>query len=125
MKTFMCIAAALLAAAFLSDGARALTVAQAAAKPAAGYTATPVSDRAIRHRRSGHFGYLCAYNCISVPRRHDGRSLGEYGYSRYAYDEDGPARYRPDWDAIPADHLGAFVYPLTVGPVSRVFEPVY
>jgi len=126
MKTFICIAAGLLAAVFLADGARALTVSQAGATPAVGYAAKPVADTATRHRRgSGLFRNWCAYNCIAVPRCHDGRCLGEYGYSRYAYDEDLPAHYRPDWDASPTDNLGALVYPLTVQPITRAFEPIY
>ncbi len=126
MKTFICIAAGLLAAAFFADGARALTVSGAGAKPAPGYAAKPVSDTATRHRRgSGLFRNWCAYNCIAVPRCPNGHCLGEHGYSSYAYDEDGPAHYRPDWDASPTDHVGAFVYPFTVQPVTRAFEPVY
>ena len=91
-----------------------------------GYAAKPVADTATRHRRgSGLFRNWCAYNCIAVPRCHDGRCLGEYGYSRYAYDEDLPAHYRYDPDAIPTDNLGALVYPLTVQPITRAFEPIY
>ena len=126
MKTFICIAAGLLAAVFLADGARALTVSQAGATPAVGYAAKPVADTATRHRRgSGLFRNWCAYNCIAVPRCHDGHCLGEYGYSRYAYDEDLPAHYRYDPDAIPTDNLGALVYPLTVQPITRALEPIY
>jgi hypothetical protein len=126
MKTFICIAAGLLAAVFFADGARAMTVSQAGAKPAVGYAAKPVADTATRHRRgSGLFRNWCAYNCTAVPRCHDGHCLGEYGYSRYAYDEDLPAHYRYDRDATPTDNLGALVYPLTVQPITRAFEPIY
>ncbi len=82
----------------------------------------------VRHRRhSGLFSNYCAYNCYHVPRCH-GCSLGKYGYSRFAYDEDVPFRCRPyrwDWEANPIDNADAFVYRYTGQPVMRAFERIY
>jgi hypothetical protein len=127
MKTFICIAAALLTAAFFGDEARALTSSQAWAKPAAQQAAKPASETVkIRHRRrSGAFGNWCAYNCYAVPRWRNRRCLGRYGYSHYAYDEDLPFRYRWDRDASPIDNVDAFAYRFTGQPFMGAFERVY
>ncbi len=129
MKTFICIAAGLLAAAFLGGEARALTSSQAVARPAVERAANAAPEPVkVRHRRhSGLFSNYCAYNCYRVPRCH-GCPLGKYGYSRFAYDEDVPFRCRPyrwDWEANPIDNADAFVYRYTGQPVMRAFERIY
>ena len=127
MRTCICIAAALLVATLFGDEARALTACQALAGPAAQVTAKPASDTLkVRHRRgSGTFSNWCAYNCYAVRHGDNGRRLGKYGYSHYAYDEDLPFRYRWDRDASPVDNIDAFIYPFTGEPVMRAFERVY
>ncbi len=126
MKTFICIAAGLLAALSFGDEARALTASPDWARPATQAARQASDSIQIRHRRrSGLFGNWCAYNCYAVPRCYNGRCLGSYGHSHYAYDEDLPFRLRLDWDASPVDNAGAFLYPFAGQPVMRAFERIY
>jgi len=126
MKTFICVAMALFWAAALGGEARAVTAAHiGGAKAAVHPAAKPAADAVSRRRRGGLFGNWCAYNCYAVPRCYNGRCLGRYGYSRFAYDEDLPFAYRYDRDASPIDNADAFVYPLTGEPVIRAFERIY
>ncbi len=127
MKIFICVAMALFAAAIFGGEACAFPAShvrpvKAATRPAAKL----VSDiRAGHRRRGGLFSNWCAYNCYLVPRCYDGRCLGRYGYSHYAYDEDLPFRYRFDRDASPIDNADAFVYRYTGEPLMRAFEHIY
>ncbi len=127
MKICICIAAGLLAAAFFGNEARALTASQAWAKPAQQEAAKAAPEAIkVRHRRgSGLFSNWCAYNCYAVPRCYNGRCLGRYGYSHYAYDQDLPFCHRPDWNAIPTDNALALAYPFTGEPFMRTFERIY
>ncbi len=127
MKIIICVAVALFAAAVFGGEARALTASHArAAKAAARPAAKPASDIVkTRRRHGGLFSNWCAYNCYAVPRCYNGRCLGRYGYSHYAYDQDLPFRYRYDRDASPVDNGDAFVYPFTGEPFMRAFERIY
>jgi hypothetical protein len=121
MKKLVSSAAALFAFAALSSGAHALQ-----ASP--GHGAKPAAQAVkVRHsrRHGGLFSNWCAYNCYAVSRCHHGRCLGKYGYSRYAYDEDLPFRYRWDRDAIPWDNALGLAYPVTGEPFMRAFERIY
>ena len=112
----------LFAAAILGGKAQALTLSAAhIAKPAA--KIVMVRDHGRRHH--GLFSNWCAYNCYAVPRCYHGGCLGRYGYSRFAYDEDLPLRYRFDRDASPVDNADAFVYRFTGEPIIRAFERLY
>jgi hypothetical protein len=122
MKTLISCAAALFAFAAFGSGAQALEISPAhAAKPAA--EAVKVRSHARRH--GGLFSNWCAYNCYAVPRCYRGGCLGGYGYSRYAYDEDLPFRYRYDRDAFPTDNALGLAYPVTGEPFMRLFERTY
>lgn len=127
MRTIFCIAASFLAAVSFGTGARALTVAQGLAQPALKRAAKPSSGAIqTRHRRNGGtFSNWCDYNCYAVPRSYACRRLGQYGHSRYAYDEDLPARYRWDHEASPTDNADAFLYRFTGEPAMRFFERIY
>ncbi|MGO8954866.1 MAG: hypothetical protein ACLPWS_20000 [Rhodomicrobium sp.] len=123
MKSHICFAAALLAAAILGGEARALP-----ASPAEIAATAPAIVKVryrSRHRRNGGlFSQWCAYNCYTVPPcAHS--CFGRYGYSHYAYDQDLPFRYRYDWDAIPTDNALGLAYPVTGEPVMRLFEHTY
>ena len=122
MKTLICYAAVLFAFAAFGSRAHALPVSLAyAAKPAA--EAVKVNGHTRRH--AGLFSNWCAYNCYAVSRCHHGGCLGNYGYSRYAYDQDLPFRYRYDRDAIPTDNALGLAYPVTGEPFIRMFERIY
>jgi hypothetical protein len=142
-------AAALLACTALSSGAYAQSSPADTAKPAtenaqpATDTAKPAADSAkpatdtarpatepvrVRHhgrRRGGLFSNWCAYNCYAVSPCQQGGCFGEYGYSRYAYDQDIPFRYRWDRDAIPTDNALGMAYPVTGEWFMRAFERSY
>jgi hypothetical protein len=125
MKTFICVAMALFAAAALGGEARALTASHVrGAKAAVHAAAKPVAD-VSRRGRGGMFSNWCAYNCYLVPRCYNGQCLGRYGYSRFPYDEDLPFPNRYDWDASPIDNADAYVYRFTGAPVIRAFERIY
>ncbi len=129
MKTLICVAMALFAAAIFGGEARAFTAssvrtAKAAARPAA-ELASDVRANGRHRRHGGLFSNWCAYNCYSVPRCYNGKCLGRYGYSHYAYDEDLPFSYRYDRDASPIDNGDAFVYRYTGEPIMRAFERIY
>jgi hypothetical protein len=135
MKTPIFYAAALFACAALGSGANAQSSPAESAKPAA-ETAQPAKDTAqpaaetgrVRHharRHGGVFSNWCAYNCYAVSPCHHGACLGEYGYSRYAYDQDLPFRYRWDRDAIPTDNALGMAYPVTGEWFMRAFERSY
>jgi hypothetical protein len=122
MKTLICYAAALFASASFGSGAHAWQASPAfAAKPAS----EAVKVRYYARRHGGLFSNWCAYNCYAVSRCHHGGCLGNYGYSRYAYDQDLPFRYRWDRDAIPWDNALGLAYPVTGEPVMRMFERIY
>ncbi|MGO9546119.1 MAG: hypothetical protein ACLPPF_15165 [Rhodomicrobium sp.] len=122
MRTFIYIAAALLAVAILTSEASAMPAAHPQfTQPAAGAV---MARYHRRHSHSGLFRNWCAYNCYAVPRCAHG-CYGRYGYSRFAYDEDLPFRYRYDRDAIPTDNADAFLYRFTGEPFVRAFERVY
>jgi hypothetical protein len=122
MRTLICSAAALFAFAALGSGAQALQVSPAYAAKSG---AEAVKVRYHARRYGGLFSNWCAYNCYAVSRCHHGRCLGNYGYSRYAYDEDLPFRYRYDRDAIPTDNALGMAYPVTGEPFMRLFERTY
>lgn len=127
MKTCICIAVGLMAAALFGNEARALTASHAWAQPTRQQAAKNASEAIkVRHRRgSGLFSNWCAYNCYAVPRCYNGHCLGRYGYSHYAYDQDLPFCHRWDRDATPSDNALAFAYPFTGEPFMRVFERIY
>jgi hypothetical protein len=115
--------------------AKAVKPAADSSKPAA-ETVKPAADAAkpaaepakIRHharRRGGLFSNWCAYNCYAVSPCYHGGCLGEYGYSRYAYDQDIPFHYRWDRDATPSDNVLAKTYPVTGEWFMRMFERTY
>jgi hypothetical protein len=122
MKMLICCAAALFTFVSLGSTARAL-------QPATAYAAKPAPEavkvRSHARRRGGLFSNWCAYNCYAVPRCYRGGCLGIYGYSRYAYDEDLPFRYRYDRDALPTDNALGLAYPVTGEPYMRLFERIY
>ncbi len=128
MKTFICVAMALFAAAVFGSKARAFPASHVRPAKAAIHTAAKLASdvrASHRHRRGGLFSNWCAYNCYLVPRCYNGKCLGRYGYSHYAYDEDLPFRYRWDRDASPIDNADAFVYRYTGEPLMRAFERTY
>lgn len=126
MKTLICFATALFAAAFIGSGARAFTASHTGMRAVADAAVYRVAELgAGGHRRGGLFSNWCAYNCYLVRRCYNGHCLGKYGYSHYAYDEDLPFPYRYDRDASPIDNGDAFIYPFTGEPGIRAFERIY
>ena len=122
MKMLTRCTAALFAFAAFGSSAHALQPSLAhAVKP--GTEAVKVSDLTRRHR--GLFSNWCAYNCYAVSRCRHGDCLGKYGYSRYAYDEDLPFRYRYDRDAVLTDNVLGMAYPITGEPFMRLPERPY
>jgi hypothetical protein len=122
MKTLIFSAAALFACAAFGSGADAL---QASPAYAAKRPAEAIKVRYHSRRHGGLFSNWCAYNCYAVSPCHHGGCLGDYGYSRYAYDQDLPFRYRWDRDASPTDNALGLAYPVTGEWFMRMFERTY
>ncbi|MFZ0572864.1 MAG: hypothetical protein WA265_06440 [Rhodomicrobium sp.] len=126
MKTLICVAIAFFAATVFGGEARALTASPARAAITAGHSAAKLaSDIETSRRHGGPFSNWCAWNCHPVPHCYNGKCLGRYGYSHFAYDEDLPFCYHYDRDASPIDNDDAFVYRYTGAPVMRAFERIY
>jgi hypothetical protein len=122
MKTLIRYATVLFAFAAFGSGAQAMR----ASLPHAAKSATEaVKVRSFTRRHGGLFNNWCAYNCYAVPPCYHGGCLGNYGYSRYAYDQDLPFRYRWDRDAIPTDNALGLAYPVTGEWFMRAFERIY